>query len=315
VLWADVDRTLGDADHGSRVPIGLSGLSDDGEPRDPIRVLLDVTTRLARARSLADIAAVVDGPLRAHLRANAATLAVRNAATVRLVSHELSDVLHRRSGVGHPDRFPIGSDLPIAASIRDGSFCAYASSRLLEQDFPGVAAQVRADDNDALVTVPVTVTGHPIGALAIGWRGTRPVEKLRPLLVIVAKHSADAAIRVWSPHPGVTAMRPAGPRVPGTRGRVATSIGGLRLDVVARQVFVPGRTDPVRLTGREFELLLFLSEHIGTAQTRLQTLREVWGIDFRADTSVVDVTVSRLRRKLGPDVIVTIRDQGYMLRA
>ncbi len=71
----------------------------------------------------------------------------------------------------------------------------------------------------------------------------------------------------------------------------------------------------MRLTGREFELLLFLGEHVGTVQTRLQTLREVWGIDFRADTSVVDVTVSRLRRKLGAESIVTIRDQGYMLLA
>ena len=250
-----------------------------GDAVDAVAALLDVTTQLARARSFADITAVVQGPLCTHLGADAASLAIRDVS-----------------------RSFTGSDP--------------------EHHTPGAGVRSRADVNDALVTVPVTVAGRPIGTLAVGWRGTRPVERLRPLLVIVARHSADAAIRGLSPPPGVTAMRPAGPRAPGTKTdaadrpeeRPATSVGRLRVDVVSRRVYVPGR-EPVRLTGREFELLLFLGEHVGTVQTRLQTLREVWGIDFRADTSVVDVTVSRLRRKLGAQTIVTIRDQGYMLLA
>lgn len=307
-LWADVDRSNFDVETPSRF--------QQGEPGDPVEVLLDVTTRLARARMLGDIAAVVEGPLRDHLGANAAAVAMRDGATARLIRPEPHEGAPRSAGIGHPEQFSITCDLPMAASIRNGTTHAYPSLRLLVHDFPGAGEQLRADANDALVTVPVTVTGHPIGALAVGWRGTRPVDTVRPLLVIVAKHSAEAAIRVLSPPPGLTAMRPAGPRAPGAvpRTATATAIGGLRLDLVSRQVFVPGRSDPIRLTGREFELLHFLGEHAGTVQSRMQTLREVWGIDFRADTSVVDVTVSRLRRKLGPNVVVTVRDQGYMLR-
>ena len=278
-LWAEVDRSTGALRSGD--PAGFSDTM--GDAVDAVAALLDVTTQLARARSFADITAVVQGPLCTHLGADAASLAIRDVS-----------------------RSFTGSDP--------------------EHHTPGAGVRSRADVNDALVTVPVTVAGRPIGTLAVGWRGTRPVERLRPLLVIVARHSADAAIRVLSPPPGVTAMRPAGPRAPGPPGdktdaadrpeeRPATSVGRLRVDVVSRRVYVPGRSEPVRLTGREFELLLFLGEHVGTVQTRLQTLREVWGIDFRADTSVVDVTVSRLRRKLGAQTIVTIRDQGYMLLA
>ena len=303
-LWADVDRSIGD-----RV---RHDPDDPGAAADPIEVLLDVTTRLARARTLSEVAGVINGPLCAHLGANAAALAMREAGSVRLIDPGPSDYLYRVD-VDHPREFPISSDLPIASAIRNAEFGVHPRA-VLDHNFTAVGARPRGDNNDALTIVPVTIAGRPIGALAVGWRGTRPVEWLRPLLVIVANHSAEAAIRVLSPPPGVTTMRPAGPRAPGTQDRTATALGGLTIDVVSRRVFLPGR-EPVRLTGREFELLLFLGEHVGTVQSRLQTLREVWGIGFRADTSVVDVTVSRLRRKLGAEVIVTIRDQGYMLLA
>jgi two-component system alkaline phosphatase synthesis response regulator PhoP len=74
------------------------------------------------------------------------------------------------------------------------------------------------------------------------------------------------------------------------------------------------RQEPIRLTGREFELLLYLMRHPGVAHDRHALLREVWGIEFAAGTSVVDVTVSRLRRKLGIDDIVTVKDRGYLFR-
>jgi hypothetical protein len=308
LLWADIDRSIDDVEPMSRTHAGLPG------PVDPIEMLFDVTTRLARARTLDDIAAVVHGPLRVHLGANAAALAMRDAATVRLLSHDARGALRQPPRVGHPAKFSIGSDLPLAATIRDGTFRAYESTQVLERDFPTAGAQLRADNNDAFVTVPIGSTGRPIGALAVGWRGTRPLERLRPLLVIAARHAAYATNRVLSPPHEGTTTPPAG-TVPRRSQRTPNAIAGLRIDVVSRQVFVPGHSEPVRLTGREFELLLFLGEQVGTARSRSQTLREVWGIDFEADTSVVDVTVSRLRRKLGAEVIVTVRDQGYMLRA
>ncbi len=67
-LWADVDRSIGD-----RV---RHDPDDPGAAADAVEVLLDVTTRLARARTLSDVTAVVNGPLCAHLGAHAAALAI-----------------------------------------------------------------------------------------------------------------------------------------------------------------------------------------------------------------------------------------------
>ena len=43
-------------------------------------------------------------------------------------------------------------------------------------------------------------------------------------------------------------------------------------------------------------------------------MSDIWGIDFVADTAVIDMTMSRLRRKLGVDELVTVKDLGYMFR-
>jgi hypothetical protein len=273
-----------------------------------------VTTRLARSPSLESVAGVVTGPLRAHLSATATALAVREGGVLRFVHPTALGLGPAGPVLGHPAELSTATDTPIAATARDGIARDYASSASIEHDFPDFGASLRAAHTQALAAVPLMVAGQSIGALAVGWRGARPVHRLRPLLTIVAMHTADATVRVTSPRPGSPATRPAGMRAPGSARRTLTEAGSLRLDLVSRSVFVHGRNDPIRLTGREFELLLYLVEHSGTTLSRHDTMRDVWGIDFGADTSVVDVTISRLRRKLGTSAIVTVRDQGYMIR-
>ena len=60
-------------------------------------------------------------------------------------------------------------------------------------------------------------------------------------------------------------------------------------------------------------------EHAGVVLSRAQLLRLVWGYDFAADTNVVDVFVTYLRKKLevdgAPRVIHTVRGVGFVLRA
>jgi DNA-binding response OmpR family regulator len=89
--------------------------------------------------------------------------------------------------------------------------------------------------------------------------------------------------------------------------------GDLRLDVSARRATRDGVE--LSLTTREFDLLLFLMSHPGTAFTRTDLLDKVWGWDF-GDQSTVTVHVRRLREKIEiqpakPARIVTVWGVGY----
>lgn len=75
----------------------------------------------------------------------------------------------------------------------------------------------------------------------------------------------------------------------------------------------------VDLTHREFELLHYLSRHIGQVMTREHLLETVWGYDYYGDVRTVDVTVRRLREKIEdtpshPIWLITRRGVGYYLR-
>jgi DNA-binding response OmpR family regulator len=88
----------------------------------------------------------------------------------------------------------------------------------------------------------------------------------------------------------------------------------LEIDPGARQVRVDGQ--PVELTGREFDLLLFLARNPGQAFTREQLMDHVWQYSFYIDTSTVTVHIRRLRAKLEPDpsqprFIETVWGYGY----
>lgn len=76
---------------------------------------------------------------------------------------------------------------------------------------------------------------------------------------------------------------------------------------------------PVTLSPLEYQLLEYLLIHKDWVQTRTHLLEHIWGFDFSGDTNIVDVTVSRLRRKLGAHgsqlEIETIRGFGYVVRS
>jgi DNA-binding response OmpR family regulator len=99
--------------------------------------------------------------------------------------------------------------------------------------------------------------------------------------------------------------------VPGTPA-VLTD-GDLHIDVTGRLARRTGQ--PVTLTAREFELLVFLMRHPGHAFPREEILRQVWGYSY-GDTSTVTVHVRRLREKIEPDPsaptrIATVWGVGY----
>ncbi len=70
-------------------------------------------------------------------------------------------------------------------------------------------------------------------------------------------------------------------------------------------------TKVVPLTRRESMLLAELLDHAGSAVSKQRLLASVWGYYFSPRTNVLDVYVRRLRGKLGPEVISTVRGMGY----
>jgi DNA-binding response OmpR family regulator len=90
------------------------------------------------------------------------------------------------------------------------------------------------------------------------------------------------------------------------------TIGDLTVSTAARAVTVGGQ--PVGLTNREFDLLLFFITHTDTVFSREELLKKVWNWDF-GDLSTVTVHVKRLRSKLGEHHRVqTVWGRGYLWR-
>jgi two-component system OmpR family response regulator len=93
-------------------------------------------------------------------------------------------------------------------------------------------------------------------------------------------------------------------------------VADLKLDRLARTVTRAGQTIP--LQPREFRLLEYLMQHAGHVVTRTMLLEHVWDYHFDPQTNVIDVHMSRLRRKIDkgfePNLIQTIRGAGYSIR-
>jgi DNA-binding response OmpR family regulator len=89
--------------------------------------------------------------------------------------------------------------------------------------------------------------------------------------------------------------------------------GPVTLDLRTRRARVDDRV--VELTAREFSLLEAFLRHPDQVLSREQLLSQVWGYDFDPGSNVVEVYVRYLRRKLGDDVVETVRGMGYRFRA
>ena len=94
-------------------------------------------------------------------------------------------------------------------------------------------------------------------------------------------------------------------------------VADLEMDLLARSVKRAGRA--IDLKPREFRLLEYLMRHAGQVVTRTMLLEAVWDYHFDPQTNVIDVHVSRLRRKINRDagvpLIHTVRGAGYVIRA
>lgn len=89
--------------------------------------------------------------------------------------------------------------------------------------------------------------------------------------------------------------------------------GPVRLDARSSRVTVDG--NPIRLTSHEYRLLAYLMHHSGRVVSRTELVEHLYDQDFDRDSNTIEVFVGRLRKKLGVDVIQTVRGLGYRLNS
>lgn len=96
-------------------------------------------------------------------------------------------------------------------------------------------------------------------------------------------------------------------------GHVSSEIkcGPLRLDTKSTRVTVEG--NPVKLTSLEYRLLSYLLHHMGRVVSRGELVEHLYEQDFDRDSNTIEVFVGRLRKKMGVDVIKTVRGLGYCI--
>lgn len=87
--------------------------------------------------------------------------------------------------------------------------------------------------------------------------------------------------------------------------------GSLVIDTAARRVLLSGQE--VAVTAREYALLEFLALHRGEVVSRTTLYEHLFDEDDSTLSNLLDVHVSNLRKKLGPDVITTRRGHGYSM--
>ena len=87
--------------------------------------------------------------------------------------------------------------------------------------------------------------------------------------------------------------------------------GNIRLDGRSGRVTKDG--EPVKLTAQEYKLLSYLMHHKGKVVSRTELIEHIYDQDFDRDSNTIEVFITRIRKKLGAEIITTIRGLGYSL--
>jgi len=144
-----------------------------------------------------------------------------------------------------------------------------------------------------------------------------------PILILTARSSVGARVSGldggaddYLPKPFETPELIARLRVIGRR--LSTShesrirAGAVELDTIGQQVFLDGV--PADLPRREYMLLKCLMENIGKILTRQQLETRLYSWGEEVASNALEVHVHHLRKKLGDDLITTVRGVGYTIR-
>jgi two-component system OmpR family response regulator len=91
------------------------------------------------------------------------------------------------------------------------------------------------------------------------------------------------------------------------------SCGPLRLDTKTSKATIGGTA--LKLTSHEFRLLSYLMHHMDEVVSRTELVEHLYDQDFDRDSNTIEVFVGRLRKKMGMDLIETIRGMGYRIKS
>lgn len=87
--------------------------------------------------------------------------------------------------------------------------------------------------------------------------------------------------------------------------------GGLSLDTASSRVLLDGKA--VELTASELKMLSYFMHRIGRVVSQAELIEHLYALEDTRESNTIEVYVSRLRRKLGPNVITTVRGLGYRM--
>ncbi|PHZ85694.1 response regulator transcription factor [Paremcibacter congregatus] len=89
------------------------------------------------------------------------------------------------------------------------------------------------------------------------------------------------------------------------------SCGDVTLNTTTSKVTLNG--DPIRLTAQEYKLLAYMMHHPEKIISRTELTEHIYDQDFDRDSNTIEVFVTRVRKKLGVNIIQTVRGLGYQL--
>jgi two-component system, OmpR family, response regulator len=215
-------------------------------------------------------------------------------------------------------RVLVAEDDPLIGSLLEKGLRSHGFSTFLVDDGEQALNLALTDEFDLLVLdmgLPEREGFHVLQEL-------RARGRMLPILVLTGRSERDAAacleagaddyMRKPFRFEELLARVRTRLRGPGKEQPHVLAAGGVRMDLLTRRVTV-GDVE-IDLTVREFALLETLMRNADQVLSREQLLSNVWGYSFDPTTNVVNVYVNSLRKKLGRDLIETVRGVGYRLR-
>ena len=207
-----------------------------------------------------------------------------------------------------------------------------ARMRKLVKDFLAIKGYRVIEAEDGEQAVDIFFKEKDIGLVILdvmmpkmdGWEVCRTLRRYSQVPIIMLTARSEERDELLGFEPGVDEYisKPFSPKILVARieailrrGNAGTGeileAAGIRVDKDAHEASVDGQ--PVDLSNKEFELLIYFMENQGMALSREKILNNVWNYDYFGDARTIDTHVKKLRSKLGEkgEFIKTIWGMGY----